>query len=110
MTLDSASAGFTIGDSVTQTLSSGVIMSGEISRWSDSDKILGLIHVGADDGNYHNFVASRQVTDGTAIATVSAVSEDNQISENEQNADFSTLGADFLDFTENNPFGDPENN
>ena len=110
LTLDSASAGFTIGDSVTQTLSSGVIMSGEISRWSDSDKILGLIHVGADDGNYHNFVASRQVTDGTAIATVSAVSEDNQISENEQNADFSTLGADFLDFTENNPFGDPENN
>ena len=58
----------------------------------------------------HNFVTSRQVTDGTSVATVSSVSEDNQISENEQNADFSTLGADFLDFTENNPFGDPENN
>ena len=31
----------------------------------------------------------------------------NKISENEQNTDFDTF-TDFLDFTENNPFGDPE--
>ena len=36
--------------------------------------------------------------------------EDNRISSNEQNDDFSTLAADFLDFSEDNPFGDPENN
>ena len=30
--------------------------------------------------------------------------------ETEQNTDFGTIGGGFLDFTENNPFGDPENN
>ena len=42
--------------------------------------------------------------------TVSSIPEDNRISSNEQNDDFSTLAGDFLDFSEDNPFGDPENN
>ena len=41
---------------------------------------------------------------------VTAIVENNLISSNEQNTDFSTLAADFLDFSEDNPFGDPENN
>lgn len=118
LTLDSAGGGFTVGETVNQTLSSGVIMSGEVAAFSDSDNVLKLIHIGADDGNYHEFVANRFVTGTTSLdlagtlatATVSAVAEDNQISQNEQNTDFSTIGADFLDFSENNPFGDPENN
>jgi hypothetical protein len=93
-------------------------MSGEVAAFSDSDNVLKLIHIGANDGNYHEFVANRFVTGTTSLdlagtlatATVSAVAEDNQISQNEQNTDFSTIGADFLDFSENNPFGDPENN
>lgn len=118
LTLDSAGGGFTVGETVNQTLSSGVIMSGEVSAFSDSDNVLKLIHIGANDGNYHEFVANRFVVGTTSLdlagtlatATVSAVAEDNQISQNEQNTDFSTIGADFLDFSENNPFGDPENN
>lgn len=118
LTLDSAGGGFTVGETVNQTLSSGVIMSGEVAAFSDSDNVLKLIHIGANDGNYHEFVANRFVTGTTSLdlagtlatATVSAVTEDNQISQNEQNTDFSTIGADFLDFSENNPFGDPENN
>jgi len=119
LTLDSAGGGFTIGETVNQTLSTGVIMSGEVSRWSDSDNVLGLIHIGADDGNYHEFVSGLNVIGTTNIADVgeafstvlvSSVSENNQISSNEQNDDFSTFGADFLDFSESNPFGDPENN
>ena len=118
LTLDSAGGGFTVGETVNQTLSSGVIMSGEVASFSDSDNVLKLIHIGANDGNYHEFVANRFVTGTTSLdlggtlatATVSAVAEDNQISQNEQNTDFSTIGADFLDFSENNPFGDPENN
>jgi hypothetical protein len=118
LTLDSAGGGFTVGETVNQTLSSGVIMSGEVAAFSDSDNVLKLIHIGANDGNYHEFVASRFVVGTTSLdlagtlatATVSAVAEDNQISQNEQNTDFSTIGADFLDFSENNPFGDPENN
>jgi len=118
LTLDSAGGGFTVGETVNQTLSSGVIMTGEVAAFSDSDNVLKLIHIGANDGNYHEFVASRFVVGTTSLdlagtlasATVSAVAEDNQISQNEQNTDFSTIGADFLDFSENNPFGDPENN
>jgi len=118
LTLDSDGGGFTVGETITQTLADGVVMSGEVSAWNGDDNILRLIHVGADDGNYHTFVTNRQVKGGTdldilgnrAYATVSAVTEDNQISENEQNSDFSTISDDFLDFTESNPFGDPEDN
>lgn len=118
LTLDSAGGGFTIGETVNQTLSTGVIMSGEVSAWSDSDNVLKLIHIGADDGNYHEFVSGRVVVGTTdldlaglkANALVNSVTEDNQISQNEQNDDFSTISDDFLDFSESNPFGDPEDN
>ena len=118
LVLDSAGGGFTIGETVNQSLSGGVTMSGEVSKWNDSDNTLSLIHIGGDDGNYHEFVSGRVVVGTTdldlsgtkANALVNSVSEDNQISQNEQNTDFSTIGADFLDFSEGNPFGDPENN
>ena len=40
---------------------------------------------------------------------ISSVTEDNKISQTEQNETFSSISDDFLDFSENNPFGDPEN-
>ena len=107
LTLDSASNGFIIGETATQTFSTGVTMQGEISKWSDSDNILGLIHVGASDGLYHEFTTTLKISSLTSVATVTAVTEDNQISANEQNDDFNTIGDSFLDFTESNPFGDP---
>ena len=107
LTLDSASNGFIIGETATQTFSTGVTMQGEISKWSDSDNILGLIHVGASDGLYNTFTTNTQITSLTSVATVTLVTEDNQISSNEQNTDFDTIGDGFLDFTESNPFGDP---
>lgn len=112
LTLDSAGNGFDLGEAVTQTLSTGVTLAGEVSRWSDSDRILGLIHFGADDGKFHYPVSGLRVVGATNNSNipVSAVSENNQISANEQNSDFSTIAADFLDFSESNPFGDPENN
>jgi hypothetical protein len=118
LSLDSDGGGFTIGEIVTQTLSTGVVMSGEVSEWISDTNTLKLIHIGADDGKYHEFVSSRTVSGTTnldlggtkANALVNSVSEDNQISQNEQNDDFSTISDDFLDFSEDNPFGDPENN
>lgn len=111
LTLDSAGYGFNIGDTVSQVLSSGVTMSGEVSKWSDSDNKLHLIHIGADDGNYHEFVPGGLIFDSADNnVLISSISEDNKISENEQNTDFSNLIDDFLDFSEGNPFGDPENN
>lgn len=121
LTLDSADRGFTVGEIVTQTLADGVVMRGEVARWSDSDMILGVIHAGANDGKFHTFVSGRVIVgstnfdsdypiDGTLYsrALVNSVSELNNISQNEQNTDFTNTAADFLDFSESNPFGDPE--
>ena len=104
-----------IGSIATQTLPGGVKVSGEVSKYSDTDKVLHLIHVGADDGEYHTFVTGINISIQTSSAvlnrTVVAVLEENKISQNEQNDAFSNFGgSNFLDFTESNPFGDPENN
>ena len=117
LNLNTTSVANRIGDTAIQILdsASGLQMVGEVSRWSDSDRNLHLIHIGANDGKYHEFVTSRPIRitgDYRADSdfTILSISENNQISNNEQNDDFSTLSDDFLDFTEANPFGDPENN
>jgi hypothetical protein len=104
------------GNTVSQLIDSAedIKMSGEVIAYSDSDRKLHLVHVGASDGKYHNFLINRPITitglnKNDSDIQVSVVAQDNQISSDEQNTDFSTL-TDFLDFTENNPFGDPENN
>lgn len=110
-TLDSASAGWIVGETVNQTLSTGTVISGEVAGFSASDNVLQLIHVGADDGNYHSFITGEQITSTSgSTALVTAVAEDNQLSETEDNDFFDTTETDlgFLDFSETNPFGDPQ--
>ena len=99
-----------IGLIATQTFGSGVVMQGEISKWSDSDNKVHLIHAGADDGKFHTFISGGTLSIGDSDFTITTTSEDNQISATEQNEDFSSISLDFLDFTEANPFGDPEDN
>jgi hypothetical protein len=86
-------------------------MRGEVIKYSDSDNKIHIIHAGADDGKYHTFAAGKKVVGLTTGAggVITLVVEDNQLSNNEQNDDFST-GADFIDFSESNPFGDVSNN
>jgi hypothetical protein len=102
---------FEVGEKVYQTLANGVVISGEVSKYSDSDFKLHLINIGADDGNYHEFTTglwvNRDSANGPKSAKVYAVSEVNQLSETEQNETFATNAATFLDFSETNPFGDP---
>jgi len=114
--IDSA---YSIGDSVGQTIAGGVKMSGEIQRIQldssgDSSIHLFLSNVGADDGKFHTFVVDADIINNTLGAvtglTANAVSEINNISATEQNDEFTKQYIDdFIDFTENNPFGDPEN-
>ena len=103
---------FEVGETAQQTLSSGTVISGEVASFNDSDSLLKLIHVGADDGIYHDFVSTLTITGTTSGATyiVDDTSEENTISQTEQNDIFSSETASFLDFSEDNPFGDPENN
>ena len=110
--MDSAgtTGGFTIGENITQTFTDGTILTGEVARWSDSDKILHLVNFGADDGAFHLPVVGRSVfgTSSFNITNVTAVSEELAASNNEQNTVFGTDQAvmSFLDFSETNPFGD----
>ena len=116
---DSASTGLFVGENVSSTLSDGTIMSAEVSQWDQTARQAGLIHVNSSDGKFHTFVPGRQLigslpqdnAGNVFTATISQLDgEVNQISQNEQNTDFKTDAANFLDFTEDNPFGDPENN
>ena len=106
-----------IGETATQTLSSGVTIAGEVSKWSDSDQLLHLIHINTSDNKYHTYTAGGTVAItgnqgrlADSSFSIVSVSEENKISSTEQNTDFSPSSLSFLDFTENNPFGDPENN
>lgn len=97
------------GEVVQQTLSSGVVISGEVAEWKISTGEMKVIHVGASDGKFHTFITTQSVAGVQSEISVLpvSVSEENQISENEQNDDFETIADSFLDFTETNPFGDP---
>ena len=103
-------SGFIIGENITQTFTSGTILTGEVAAWSDSDNILHLVNFGADDGAFHLPVVGRQVVGATSnnTTTVTAVSEELKQNENEQNSVFETTNdvMSFLDFSETNPFGD----
>jgi|DEB0MinimDraft_10_1074344.scaffolds.fasta_scaffold18410_3 hypothetical protein len=110
---------YDIGDDITQTLSSGVKVKGEVQRYQldsagDSSRYLYLAHVGADDGVFRTFVEGISINktypSGSVGLKMTAVNEINNISETEQNEEFTeTYVDDFLDFSEDNPFGDPEN-
>jgi len=109
--LDSVGVGpqhFSIGENVTMTIADGVIMTGEVNQWLDLTKTLRLSHVGADDGKFHTFTAGQLITGLNGSIRVAAITEENQIAENEQNDDFETISDGFLDFSESNPFGDPD--
>lgn len=101
---------FTVGETIT-SVSGDTTMRAEVAKYSDSDDKLHLIHAGADDGKYHTFAVGKKILGlkSNAGGIITLVVEDNQLSENEQNTDFST-GTDFIDFSETNPFGDVSNN
>ena len=101
---------FQVGEVVTSP-SGDTTMRAEVAQFRDSSDKLSVIHAGADDGKYHTFTAGKKVIGLTSGAggVISLVVEDNQLSENEQNTDFST-STDFIDFSETNPFGDASNN
>jgi len=111
---DSADVNFVVGNTVTQSLNSGITVTGEIADYNDSDNTLAVVQVGNDDSDeirFHMFVTGINIksvdSDGNTLTrTVSAITED-LAGENEQNEVFRTEGADLIDFTESNPFGEP---
>lgn len=115
LTLDSSSVGYTVGETINQT-TSDYTLSGEVVQWQDSDAKLYLSHVGANDGLYHNFLTSQPVIgqSSNAIATPILVEELQKIQGNSPGGSFDNVSTfdvsafEFLDFSESNPFGDPQ--
>ena len=98
---------------------SNTTIRGEVTGYTldsdqDSNRYLYLTHVGADNGTYKEFIINGDIINTTLGSPsglyTTATSEENRISNNEQNTDFSNVTDDFLDFSEDNPFGDAENN
>ena len=107
--VDSSSTGFLVGNTITQILS-GVTVTAEISKFMDSDNQLFVDHIGSNEPGLHLLTTGRITSldsaGNTIIRTVISASE--QLNQpGAQNEDF-TGSSDFIDFTENNPFGDPE--
>ena len=100
-----------VGTTITQN-QSGILVTAEVSKYSDSDGTMHAVNLGSSDGTFKLFLADSTVTvdSSTNIHTLQTVSELNKLSENEQNTDFGSFGDDFLDFSESNPFGDPSGN
>ena len=80
LTMDSSGGGFDVGEKVRQDFT-GYNMIGEITDWSDSDKVMQLAHVGATDGKYHTFATNVPLTGLTngSVATPTLVQELQEI-------------------------------
>ena len=102
------------GQLVKQTLTDGAIMKGEVAVWDEVNDQIHLIHIGSSDGTYRQFNTAGSITfyDRTgdladsSFPLTGSVVEDLKNAPNSQNSDFSTDILDFVDFTEDNPFGD----
>ena len=109
VTVDAPTAGgqFIIGETVTQDNSTYSIK-GEVTRWSDSDRILQLAHVGSTDGQFRSFSTNAKIVGASSTAewVPKLVEELQQIQNTAQNKVFDDFESDFLDFSESNPFGD----
>ena len=45
-------------------------MAGEVSKWSDSDQKLHLIHIDTSDNKYHTFVTGTNITISGGVSRV----------------------------------------
>jgi len=127
LTMDSASNGFTRGERVTQAFDDYDV-TGEVVGWSADDKTLYLGNVGNTSGEYKTFTTTRQLFHGdsvnvaSSIATPTVIRELQQIQSNAAGGDINPTGQtdgwtsnvtdfdvsvlEFVDFSEDNPFGD----
>lgn len=109
LTLDSAAGTFLPGVNVNQ-INSDYTITGEVVKWDQPNSKLYLAHVGSDDSDYQTFKQNVAVIaeDSSGSGTVSLVEELQRIQDDAQNDTFSSSTyQDFIDWSESNPFGDP---
>ncbi len=121
MTLGTGSGDFVVGETVTQTVSSGKTVSGNVVSYSsvgESTKTLNVNNITFSDTDVPAtntmFVLSSNAGAGNIVGATSgasrvvSVAPDQYVTPNDplaDNKDFETAGANIVDFSESNPFG-----
>ena len=121
MTLGTGSGDFVVGETVTQTVSSGKTVSGNVVSYSsvgESTKTLNVNNITFSDTDVPAtntmFVLSSNAGAGNIVGATSgasrvvSVAPDQYVTPNDplsDNKDFETAGANIVDFSETNPFG-----
>lgn len=110
VTLSDSADGYIFGENVTQTFSSGVVMRGEIINIeADSNTRLFIAHSGANDGKYHDFIPGLPIVGSQSGQSwnVLDVIQLQKIEASSQGDIFKEAASTILDFSEDNPFGNP---
>lgn len=111
--LTNVNGNFIAGERITQA-GSDYEITAKVASWAKETRILQVVDIETNDGEYHEFVDSiaigGQLTGATAdILTVSGATDAESFANDAfaQNATFETSGDSIIDFSESNPFGDP---
>ena len=107
--VDSDKQPFVIGNNITQTLSGGLVVSAQVVYFNDSDNVLKVAHVGSNSENFHLIttgVISHVGANGSSFTRIVSATDEQLNQPGAQNEEFNDVS--FIDFSENNPFGDPE--
>lgn len=124
LTLDSAGDGWVNNEEITQTFDDYTI-TGEVVKFSDSDMKMYVAHVGTSDGDYHDFTTTRQIVQSvqidtnsglvkpsyatpTLVETLQNIQQDAGGGASGEISTFDVSAFEFIDFSESNPFGDPQ--
>ncbi len=98
---------FKVGETVTQTLSDGTIITSECVYFNSLNAELTLSHIRASDNKQHSIATGINITGGTTGAIWNVVSTVDSFGDSfNKNAEFDTERNDILDFAESNPFGE----
>ena len=101
---------FEIGDTITQTNPNGFTITGDVVKTdatvSSAYKVY-VAHAGASDGEFHNFSTLYRIENENGIGGKPSAVGEEDLQDSQQNADFDTEATNIIDFSEQNPFGDP---
>jgi hypothetical protein len=103
---DSAGNGFQRNEIITQSFDN-YDLTAEVVRWSDSDNRLYVTHFGSSDGKFREFTTTRNIVGSELFTTMTPTSVTERQEIQRQPVDFDLASLEFVDFNENNPFGDP---
>jgi len=109
VTNDSNGISFKVGESATQTLTDGTIITGEITSTQVTSGVVTLIisHIKASDNKQHSIAVGIPVIGSKTGASLNVVSVGDSFGDTfSKNDVFDTERSDILDFAESNPFGE----